>query len=109
MIQALRTVACRPPRSSLKSTAYRSGVFVAIARSRASFAGRTKQVLAQKRRIRRRQSECSREDASLMPPAWVSRIEAVVAKFGDVHDRAVAAWQLHIANYSQLWAVPAYL
>jgi hypothetical protein len=78
-------------------------VFVAVARSCASFAGRTKQVLAQKPRIRCRQPECRREDASFMPPAWVSRIEAVVAKFGDVHDGAIAAWQLHLANYSRLW------
>jgi hypothetical protein len=78
-------------------------VFVAVARSCASFAGRTKQVLAQIPRIRRRQSEGRREDASFMPPAWVSRIEAVVAKFGDVYDSAIAARQLHMGNYSRLW------
>jgi hypothetical protein len=71
-------------------------VFIAIAQSRASIARRTKQFLTQALRICRHQSESGREDAGFMPPAWVSRIEAVVAKFGDVHDRARAAGQLHL-------------
>jgi hypothetical protein len=89
-------MATAPVESEIDDIAF--AVFVAVARSSASFAGRTKQLLAQELRICRRQSESGREYASFMPPACVSRIEAIVAKFGDVHGGPISARQFHIAD-----------
>jgi hypothetical protein len=66
-------------------------VFVAVARRCVRFARRTKYFRTQELGIRLRQSESRRKYPSLMPPAWMSRVEAIVAKFGDVHDGALAA------------------
>jgi hypothetical protein len=71
-------------------------MFVAVARRCASFASCTEQLLAQETGICRHQSESGREDASFMPSARVTRIEAVVAKLGDVYDGALTARQLHL-------------
>ena len=70
-------------------------VFVRHARYGIPFLRGPKQSTPQEPGVSLPQPQCRKEDAGLVSPAGMMRVQAIVAKLGDIDNRSGAAGQLH--------------